>query len=80
MPYNHEAEVEAFLASARMSDPERYAVICSKYPVKSKRQMRSIHEIEIPVGLHPGKLARDTGRAVASVTEATYAENALESA
>ena len=72
MPSTHEAEVAKFLASARMSDPERYAVICSLYPVKSRRQMRRISEYEIPVGLHPGKLHSD--RPVASVTAATYAE------
>lgn len=65
---------EEVMAAARMSDPERYAVVCSKFPVKTRRQMRSIHEVEIPVGLHPELRA---GRAVASVTEATYAENAL---
>ena len=78
MPYDHEAEVAAFLATARMNDPERYAVLCSKYPVKSRRQMRSIREREVPVGLYPGKYLSDQGRAVASVTEATFAENALE--
>ena len=66
---------EEVLAAARMADPERYAVICQKYPVKTRRQMRRIHEIEIPVGLHPELRA---GRPIASVTEATFAENALE--
>ena len=69
MPYNHEAEVEAFMAAARLSDPEKHAVVCSKYPVKSRRQMRTISEIEIPVGLHPGKFATDADRFVAASTD-----------
>ncbi len=78
MPHDdHEAEVTKFLAAARMSDPERYAVTCSKYPVKSRRQMRSISEIEIPVGLYPGKLWTDHSRSVAGVTPETFAENTL---
>jgi hypothetical protein len=59
LSYNHEAEVEAFMATARMSDPERHALVCSKYQVKSARQMRRIAEIEIPVGLQPGKFSSD---------------------
>lgn len=55
--YDHEAAVKAFMDAARMSDPEKHAVVCSKYPVKSNRQMRSIAEIEIPVGLHPEAFA-----------------------
>lgn len=62
------------MEAARKLDPERYAVLCSKLPVKSRRQMRRIHEIEIPVGLHPELRA---GRTVAGVTDATYAENTL---
>ena len=77
MPYDHEAEVRAFLATARMRDPEKHALVCAKYPVKSRHQMERIHRREIPVGLYPGSYASDQGRAVAGVTEATYAENAL---
>lgn len=57
MPKTHEADVEAFMAAARMSDPEKYELVCSKYPVKSARQMRRIAEMEIPVGLHPEAFA-----------------------
>jgi hypothetical protein len=57
LPNNHEADVEAFMAAARMSDPEKYELVCSKYPVKSARQMRRIAEMEIPVGLHPEAFA-----------------------
>ncbi len=74
MHYDHEAEVEAFMAAARLSDPERHALICSKYPVKTHRQMRTIAEIEIPVGLQPESRA---GHEVAGVTDAAYAELAL---
>ena len=73
MPYNHEAEVKAFLAAARVSDPERFAVICSKYPVKSRRQMQTAREIEIPVGLHPGKYAADVAVPVLRTSEASDA-------
>lgn len=66
---------EDVMEAARKSDPERYAVLCSKHPVKTRRQMRRIHEIEIPVGLHPELRA---GKTVAGVTEATYAELTLE--
>jgi hypothetical protein len=66
---------EEVMDAARKSDPEAYAVLCSKYPVLSRRQMRTISEIEIPVGLHPELRA---GRTVASVTEATYAELTLQ--
>lgn len=65
MPYDHEAEVAKFLATARMADPEKHAVICAKYPVKTRRQLRRISEIEIPVGLYPGKFATDIPRKVA---------------
>lgn len=78
MPYDHEAEVEAFMAAARMTDPERYAVVCHKYPVKSARQLRRIAEYEIPVGLHPERLSK-THQTIASVTDATFAELALDS-
>ena len=53
MHYDHEAEVEAFMAAARLADPEKHAVVCSKYPVKSQRELRRISKVEIPVGLHP---------------------------
>jgi hypothetical protein len=66
---------DEFMASARKLDPERYAVVCSKHRVLSRREMRRISEIEIPVGLHP---ELRSGRTVASVSEATYAENVLE--
>lgn len=69
---DHEAAVADFMAAARIADPEKHALVCSKYQVKSRRQMRSIAEIEIPVGLHPEV---HTGqRVVASASEATYAE------
>lgn len=64
------------MAAAHLSDPEKHALVCSKYPVKSRRQMRTIAEHEIPVGLHPE--LRTGQRFVASATEATYAENVLE--
>jgi hypothetical protein len=70
----HEVAVEAFMAAARMSDPEKHALVCSTYPVKSRRQMRRISEIEIPVGLHPELYG---GGVIAGATEATYAELAL---
>jgi len=54
---DHEAAVEAFMAAARLSDPEKTSLVCSKYPVKTNRQMRTISEIEIPVGLHPEAFA-----------------------
>lgn len=72
---SHEAAVEAFMAAARLSDPEKHALVCSKYPVKSRREMRTISEIEIPVGLHPE--ARLGQRYIAGVSEATFAENVL---
>lgn len=63
------------MATARLLDPEKHALVCSKYPVKSHRQMRTISETEIPVGLHP---QLHTGqRYVAGATEATYAELTL---
>jgi len=68
LPYNHEAAVAEFMATARLSDPEKHALVCSKYPVKSRRQMRTISEIEIPVGLHPE--IRPGQRYVASTEEA----------
>jgi hypothetical protein len=49
----HEAAVEAFMAEAQLRDPEKYAVICARHPVKSRRQMRRISEIELPMGLAP---------------------------
>ena len=76
MHNDHETLVEAFMAAARLSDPEKHALVCSKYPVKSHRQMRTISEIEIPVGLQPELRAGQ--RLVAGVTPATYAELALE--
>ena len=66
---------EDFMEAARALDPERHALVCSKHPVLTNRQMRRIAEVEIPVGLHPELRA---GRMVASVSEATYAENALQ--
>ena len=79
MPYDHEAAVKAFMDAARLADPEKHAVVCSKYPVKSRRQMERISKTEIPVGLHPEAFAElYSHRLVASVTEATYAENALQ--
>jgi hypothetical protein len=54
----HEARVREFLATAQLADPERYAAVCAKYPVKSKRQLRSIAEVEITAGLQPVKLRR----------------------
>lgn len=69
MKYDHEAEVERFMAAARLSDPEKHAVVCSKYPVKSARQMRRIAETEIPVGLHPEAFAETySHRVVANAT------------
>ena len=76
MHNDHETLVEAFMAAARLSDPEKHALVCSKYPVKSRRQMRTLSEIEIPVGLQPE--LRLGQRLVAGVTPATYAELALE--
>ena len=79
MPYDHEAEVKAFMDAARMSDPERFAVICSKHPVKSCRQMQRIAKTEIPVGLHPEAFAElYRHRLVAGATEASYAELTLQ--
>lgn len=72
MPYNHEAEVTKFLVTARMNDPELHALVCSKYPVKTLRQMRRISETEIPVGLYPGKFATD--RPVAAAMESEFEE------
>jgi hypothetical protein len=63
------------MGAARLSDPEKCALVCSKYPVKSQRQMRTIAETEIPVGLHPELRAGQ--RYVAGATEATYAEHVL---
>lgn len=74
MPYDHEAEVANFLGAARLSDPEKHALVCSKYPVKSRRQMQRISKTEIPVGLHPGKFASD--RPVAAATDQPYEETA----
>jgi hypothetical protein len=74
LPNDHEAAVKAFMDAARMSDPEKHAVVCAKYPVKTARQMRRISEIEIPVGLHPELYG---GHLVAGATDATYAELTL---
>ncbi len=63
----HEAAVDAFLSAARLADPEKLAVVFAKYPVLSRRKMRTISEIEIPVGLHPE--ARAGQHYVASATE-----------
>ena len=57
MSYDHEAAVRAFMDAARLSDPEKHALVCSKYPVKSQRQMERISKTEIPVGLHPEAFA-----------------------
>ena len=57
MPNDHEAAVKAFMDAARLSDPERHALVCSKFPVKSQRQMQRIAKTEIPVGLHPEAFA-----------------------
>ena len=67
---------EEFMVAARLADPEKHALVCSKYPVKTRRQLRRIREIEIPVGLQPD--LRLGQKLVASVTPATYAENTLE--
>ena len=61
MKNDHEAAVEAFMAAARLSDPEKTSLVCSKYPVKSNRQMQRIAKIEIPVGLHPEAFAETYG-------------------
>ncbi len=58
---------EEVMDAARESDPERYAVLCSKYPVLSRRQMRRIAETEIPVGLHPGRLNGDHSATLAEI-------------
>lgn len=55
----HEALVEAFMLRAQLDDPERFAVIRDRYPVKSKRQLQRIAKTEVSVGLYPGKLAGD---------------------
>jgi hypothetical protein len=73
----HEANVKYFLDTARLADAEKHAVVCRKYPVKSRWQLEAISRVEIPVGLYPGKLLGDSSRAVASVTEATFAEHTL---
>lgn len=79
MTNDHEAAVKAFMDAARLSDPEKHALVCSKYPVKSRRQMRRIAEIEIPVGLHPQAFAELYGhRLIGGATDATYAELTLE--
>lgn len=49
----HEAAVNAFLAQARLNDPEKFAAVCARHAVKTRRQMRRISEIEIPMGLAP---------------------------
>lgn len=54
----HEARVREFFANAQIADPERYAAVCARHPVKSKRQLRTIAETEITAGLHPVRLRR----------------------
>ena len=72
---DHEAAVKAFMDAARMSDPEKHALVCSKYPGKTRRQMQRIAKVEIPVGLHPEAFAELYGhRLIAGATDATYAE------
>ena len=79
MKDDHEAAVEAFMAAARLSDPEKHALVCAKYPVKSARQMRTIAEIEMPVGLHPEAFAElYRHRLIGGATDATYAELTLD--
>ena len=58
MANDHEARVRDFLAQAQIADPERYAAVCARYPVKSKRQLRTIADVEITAGLQPEKLRR----------------------
>ncbi|MBU6427444.1 MAG: hypothetical protein KGR26_00390 [Cyanobacteria bacterium REEB65] len=47
---DHEAEVAAFFAQAEATDPERYALVCSKHVVLSVHQMNWRLRREIPVG------------------------------
>lgn len=58
MANDHEARVRDFLASAQIADPERYAAVCARYPVKSKRQLQRIAQTELTAGLQPMKLRR----------------------
>ena len=53
-----EAQTQAFLRRAQLEDPERYAALCARYPVKTSRELRSIAEIEIPAGLQPQMIAK----------------------
>jgi len=77
LTYDHEATVKAFMDAARVSDPEKHAVVCSKYPVKSNRQMQRISTIEIPVGLHPEAFAElYSHRLVAAATAPVVIEEA----
>jgi hypothetical protein len=73
--YNHEAEVKRFMDTARLADPEKLAVVCKKYPVKTQFEMDHIHRIELSVGLHPE--SRGGQSQVAAASEATYAELTL---
>ena len=76
----HEAAVDAFLAQARLTDPEKFAAVCARHVVKSRRQMRRISETEIPMGLTPFEGDPSDPyfhRFVGGATDASYAENVL---
>lgn len=51
--------VKAFMDTARSRDPEKCALVCSKYPVLSVDQMNHVRRREIPVGLHPEGIPRE---------------------
>ena len=74
MPNDHEAAVKAFMDAARLSDPEKHALVCSKHPVKSQRQMRRISEVEIPVGLHPEAFAELYGHRLVPILKPAVLE------
>lgn len=65
----HEARVRAFLQEAETSDPERYAVLCARFPVKSSAQLGHISRHELTLA---GAFS-DTDRALGGVRRATVA-------
>jgi hypothetical protein len=49
-PSRHEAMVAAFMAAAKRSDPERFRLICSRYPVLAGSALRRRLSLEVLVG------------------------------
>jgi hypothetical protein len=71
----HELRVAEFMRDAEKDDPERTALICALYPVKTARQLRTIAEFEYTAGLFP-----PAGAPIASAVGARDIERGSETA